>query len=318
MAETYEFRLQQLEGSEPKRIVLRQGRNTIGRQPGSDLLLDNDRVSRTHAEIICGSTQCRIIDLDSANGTKVNGEKLAPNTPMLLPPGAEIEVAEEKLRFERHLVGVTPSPGTPAPPPPAAPPGAPPWEPRQPATGPKSPYTPPPGLSRYSAQLLQYLPEIYRPTASGWEIDEVASADGPDNFMARFLGIFESILAPVEWNIDNFDLFLHANTAPVDFLGWLASWFNVTFDSTWDETQRRTFLREAHTLYARRGTRAALSRVLEIYTGSTPEIIEFSDEKRPFWFQVRLAKKHEPRRKLIEALIDAHKPVNTSYDLDFT
>ena len=70
--------------------------------------------------------------------------------------------------------------------------------------------------------LLSYLPGIYH-----------------TEFMSHFLAIFEAVLFPVEWQIDNFDLFLDPGTAPRNFLPWLANWFDIVFDSTWSEAQQR-------------------------------------------------------------------------------
>jgi phage tail-like protein len=136
--------------------------------------------------------------------------------------------------------------------------------------------------------------------------------------MARFLGVFESIATPIEWTADNFDLFLHPGTAPIGFLSWLANWFEMTFDPTWSEAQRRAFLTEAHQIYARRGTRWALSRVLEIYTGQTPEIVDQGDDLQPFAFIVRLPLPADGlKRELVERIIDANKPAPTTYTLEF-
>ncbi len=159
----------------------------------------------------------------------------------------------------------------------------------------------PPGLEIRSRRLLSYLPSIYH-----------------TEFMSRFLGIFETILTPIEWNIDNFDLFLDPGTAPADFLTWLAEWFDITFDPSWTEAQQRQLLREAHLIYARRGTRWALSRVLEIYTGHRPEIIDDDDALEPYTFSITLpVQAAQLGRDLIEHLIDAHKPTHTMYTLEF-
>jgi phage tail-like protein len=134
--------------------------------------------------------------------------------------------------------------------------------------------------------------------------------------MARFLGMFESILIPIEWNVDNFDLYLDPGTVPTGFLPWLANWFEITFDPTWGEAQRRTLLAEAHQIYARRGTCWALSRVLEIYTGHRPEIIDLDEDLEPFTFAVRLPlRAGEVNRELVERIIDANKPAHTTYTL---
>jgi phage tail-like protein len=136
--------------------------------------------------------------------------------------------------------------------------------------------------------------------------------------MSRFLGIFEATLVPIEWTIDNFDLFLSPDTSPQGFLPWLAGWFGLTFDSTWSDEKRRALLREAHQIYSRRGTHWALSRVLEIYTGEAPEIDDTGEKLEPFTFEVSLAqRKRDVDEGLIEALIDVHKPAHTSYKLKF-
>jgi pSer/pThr/pTyr-binding forkhead associated (FHA) protein len=46
----------------------------IGREPGSDIVLDPESpASRRHAEILCESGEWTIRDLDSRNGTLING-----------------------------------------------------------------------------------------------------------------------------------------------------------------------------------------------------------------------------------------------------
>jgi phage tail-like protein len=136
--------------------------------------------------------------------------------------------------------------------------------------------------------------------------------------MKRFLAIFESILAPIEWNVDNFDLYLNPETTPSGFLPWLASWFSITFDSTWTDEQQRELLLEAHEIFARRGTRWALSRILEIYTKEKPEIVDIDANEDPFTFNVKIPlKESEVDKTLIEQIIDASKPAHTSYVLSF-
>jgi phage tail-like protein len=160
---------------------------------------------------------------------------------------------------------------------------------------------PPPGLTRTDSRYLQYLPGIYH-----------------TDFMARFLAIFESTAAPIEWTIENFDMYLDPGTAPRGFLPWLANWFSISFDPTWSEEQRRTLLSEAYDIYARRGTRGALARVLEIYTGVEPEILDLQEKADPFTFTVKVPlPESDVDRGLLERIIDANKPAHTSYELEF-
>jgi phage tail-like protein len=165
----------------------------------------------------------------------------------------------------------------------------------------------PPGLSIHSQKLIHYLPGIYQPDPR------------QQDFMSRFLGIFESILIPIEWNVDNFDLFLNPALAPADFLPWLANWFGVLLQPNWSEAQRRAFLSQAGFLFARRGTSAALQQLLAIFTGVTPEIDDTSQDLPPFTFRVRLPMvEPEGDAGQIAVLIEAHKPAHTNYILEFS
>jgi P2-related tail formation protein len=77
-------------------------------------------------------------------------------------------------------------------------------------------------------------------------------------------------------------------------------------------------LREAHAIYARRGTRWALSRVIEIYTGQVPLIDDTDTSLEPFTFRVTLPPNAaHADSKLIVPLINAHKPAHTTYLLEF-
>ncbi len=58
-------------------LVLKQGDMTIGRRPGSDILLDNLSVSANHASLFTIGEDSFIQDLNSTNGTFVNNKKVA-------------------------------------------------------------------------------------------------------------------------------------------------------------------------------------------------------------------------------------------------
>lgn len=301
-------------------VVLPVGVLTIGRQAGNSLVLESQLISRKHAEIETTAGGSQITDLGSANGTLVNGERLAPNVPMALMHGAVIEIGPFRLAYEQIRVAPAKPAEKPvaeaerpvAPQPEAIP--QPPAESLAPATRqltippviqekPKPDYSEiPPGLTLESQRLLNYLPGIYH-----------------NDFMARFLGMFEAIITPIEWNVDNFDLYLNPGTAPEEFLPWLENWFALDLDPSWDLEKRRRLLKEAHEIYARRGTKWALSRVLEIYTGTQPEIIDTAEELPPFTFTVRLPlAETDVDRVLIERIIDSNKPAHTDYTLEFT
>ncbi len=193
----------------------------------------------------------------------------------------------------------TPARGTSAAVPPAGPP-------RPPRTGRAAQSSDQPviplGVAMTSLRLMEYLPPIYY-----------------SDFMSRFLALFESVLLPIEWTVDNFDLFLSAATAPSEFLPWLSGWFGLVFDDTWSDEQRRAPIAAAHGLFETQGTPGALGRVLEIYTGRAPVIDDQADDLEAHTFRVRLPiSRQQVEEDLVRRLIDAYKPAHTSYQLQFS
>jgi len=79
-----------LVSSSGERLAVRMGKTTVGRSPENDLYLDDPQISRQHAEITWDGARCLVTDLNSRNGTFVNGRRLMPNLPELLRPGDRI------------------------------------------------------------------------------------------------------------------------------------------------------------------------------------------------------------------------------------
>ncbi|MBN2394156.1 MAG: phage tail protein I [Anaerolineae bacterium] len=293
MSQSTEFRLHITGPDFEREWPLPLGTTLVGREfPEEGLLLPDDTrmVSRRHAALRCTPVECVIKDLGSINGTWVNEKPLPEGNEVRLSEGDIIRIGPFELAFRRIPVPTAEviPPGVPPPVSPALPPT-------------KKGKGIPPELVFDGHTLLKYLPVVYH-----------------TEFMAQFLALFEAFLLPIKWTVDNFDLFLDPRTAPVSFLPWLAQWLDIVFDPSWEERQRRQLLSEAGQIYARLGTLWALSRVLEIYTGHKPEIID-DERMKPFTFVVKLpVPESDTSREHIEALIDAYKPVYTSYTLEFT
>ncbi|HXQ60583.1 MAG TPA: DUF3662 and FHA domain-containing protein [Acidimicrobiales bacterium] len=79
------------------RIVLGAEPIVIGRLPECTVVLNDQNVSRRHAEIRRSGSNVVVADLQSTNGTKVNG---APVTERVLEDGDDITVGTTTLRFE--------------------------------------------------------------------------------------------------------------------------------------------------------------------------------------------------------------------------
>jgi len=49
---------------------------TVGRAAGADFIVDAPLVSRLHCRLTAGAAELEVIDLESTNGTFVNGERV--------------------------------------------------------------------------------------------------------------------------------------------------------------------------------------------------------------------------------------------------
>lgn len=78
-------------------FALAEARVTLGRGAMNDIVLNDPKVSRAHARIECGETGCILIDLGSANGTRVNGLAVERAT---LKSGDQITLGDSLVRFE--------------------------------------------------------------------------------------------------------------------------------------------------------------------------------------------------------------------------
>jgi hypothetical protein len=79
-----------------RRIVVDTPRLTIGRRPYNALMLDDLTVSGEHAVLLTRGAECVIQDLNSRNGTLVNGTAVAQRT---LSDGDLIEIGVYRLQF---------------------------------------------------------------------------------------------------------------------------------------------------------------------------------------------------------------------------
>lgn len=181
-------------------------------------------------------------------------------------------------------------------------------------------------------KFLQHLPALYQ----------------RDDFMGRFLMLFESFWKPLEAQVETIPYYFDPRTTPSSFLPWLASWLDLELDERWSEEQVRRLIRWAIALHRSRGTRWGLLKYLEIYTGQHAKIIEkvsnnfaigpgatlgpniaLGRGNMPHTFTVALKippleiddaaerKRQEAiQRRTIESIIEMQKPGHTLYKLE--
>ena len=80
-----------------RRYVLAAGVNTIGREPGSTVCINDPSVSRGHARVTIEHGVATLEDLKSKNGTQVMGEPVS--SPRVLKDGDEVEFGHVKGWF---------------------------------------------------------------------------------------------------------------------------------------------------------------------------------------------------------------------------
>ncbi|HVN46551.1 MAG TPA: FHA domain-containing protein [Steroidobacteraceae bacterium] len=81
-------------------VPLADGEHIAGRDADCSLIVDGTTVSRRHARITVAGGAVTIEDLESTNGTYVNGKRIS--APTRLAPGDEIALGSEILRLRRR------------------------------------------------------------------------------------------------------------------------------------------------------------------------------------------------------------------------
>jgi len=101
------------------------------------------------------------------------------------------------------------------------------------------------------------------------------SRSEPDaQFLHRFLTPIDGVLYDLDWRAAQRAILLDPRVSPAEALDWLAGFAGLVLDARWPADARRTLVAEAYQLFARRGTRAALIRILEIFLGRPPQVVE--------------------------------------------
>jgi phage tail-like protein len=201
-----------------------------------------------------------------------------------------------------------------------------------------------------NGRLLGYLPAIYH--------------DSED--LREFLAVFEKVLfgsyqgennqegskeflsenSPIADRITMIASLFDAHETPEEFLPWLGRWVALFHLEDLKEHHKRQILSEIVPLYAIRGTKGYLERLLKFFipNNATAKIEDqdiqgfivgtvkiginsWLDYERPFWFQVTIQspeiddmnpESYKSRwEKQIRQVIDLAKPAHTLYELDW-
>lgn len=282
----------------------------VGRTPDNDLVLEDQQVSRHHAEIRVERDVVLLTDVGSTNGTFIDGERLAANNPIRLLPGTEVRIGSFVLVLLEPV-----------------------QEPLAEEVKPGDDIFP--TLSENEEPFIPQFPPISEPVKSAVrEPLPIFSMPRPDSaisqylndlpaplqeseFLGRFLLLFETVWEPMEWRQDHIAFYFDPRTCPPTFLPYLAQWIGVELAPHWPEARKRRLLCEAAELYRWRGTVYGLARFVELAINVAPTVTE-NDEK-PFTIQIVIPSPPgggiftKEDKEAVKRVIERHKPAHVGY-----
>jgi hypothetical protein len=93
-----------IDGVVIKEVQLTKDRTTLGRRPYNDIVIDNLAVSGEHAVIQMNGAEVFLEDLNSTNGTYINGKAAKKQ---LLQNNDTIEIGKYQIRYQGDLAGAS-------------------------------------------------------------------------------------------------------------------------------------------------------------------------------------------------------------------
>lgn len=120
--------------------------------------------------------------------------------------------------------------------------------------------------------LIEYLPAIYQ--------DDNQSASYLDRFLANMEGIYSTVEGKIAEAQQLFDIRLIGE----EYLKWLATWFGISLDPSWDEGRQRLFLHHAIDLFQQRGTLSGLIRTIRLALDPCVDETLFTEDVAAYLF----------------------------------
>jgi pSer/pThr/pTyr-binding forkhead associated (FHA) protein len=91
-----------IDGVVIKEVQLTKDRTTLGRRPYNDIVIDNLAVSGEHAVLQMSGNEVYLEDLNSTNGTYVNGKAVKKQ---LLQNSDTVEIGKYKIKYANEVPG---------------------------------------------------------------------------------------------------------------------------------------------------------------------------------------------------------------------
>lgn len=93
-----------IDGVVIKEVQLSKDRTTLGRRPYNDIVIDNLAVSGEHAVLLMNGNEVYLEDLNSTNGTYVNGKAVKKQ---LLQNADTVEIGKYKIKYVNEAPGAS-------------------------------------------------------------------------------------------------------------------------------------------------------------------------------------------------------------------
>lgn len=94
-----------IKGEKPgQEIAINKDEMAIGRDLKADIKIRDTSVSKNHAVLLLKGDDVHIKDLNSANGTYLNGKRILPNIETLLKSGDKINIGKNQYEFESRFL----------------------------------------------------------------------------------------------------------------------------------------------------------------------------------------------------------------------
>src|SRR3954462_13873979 len=90
-------------GGNQQQLTFKKGEVTIGRLAGNDIVLGKGNVSKYHSRLVLKDGKYIVVDMQSTNGTYVNGKKIA--APQVVRPSDKIYIGDYIINVEAGEAG---------------------------------------------------------------------------------------------------------------------------------------------------------------------------------------------------------------------
>jgi phage tail-like protein len=122
------------------------------------------------------------------------------------------------------------------------------------------------------ATLMRYLPSVFR----GSEYD-------PTGFLRALVGVLETTTQGIDDRIRAIGAHIDPDTAPIEWLDYLARWLDLPWDDALPSDAKRRILQQAGLIVAARGTRRGLQLLLNALIGSraSARIVDLTVDHAP-------------------------------------